>query len=50
MTPYQRGTLFVNMQMVEPKSFKSYKDLLDAKSTGKIIIDDPANRARAKRR
>ena len=41
MTPYQRGTLFVNTQMAEPNSFKSYKDLLDAKWTGKIIIDDP---------
>ena len=41
MTPYQRGTLFVNTQMVEPNSFKSYRDLLEAKWTGKIVIDDP---------
>jgi len=41
MTPFQRGTLFINTQMAEANSFKSYKDLLDAKWTGKIIIDDP---------
>jgi iron(III) transport system substrate-binding protein len=41
MTPFLRGVLFVNSQMAEPNSFKSYKDLLDAKWTGKIVIDDP---------
>jgi iron(III) transport system substrate-binding protein len=41
MTPFQRGTLFINTQMAEANSFKSYKDLLDTKWTGKIIIDDP---------
>ncbi|HEY7558378.1 MAG TPA: extracellular solute-binding protein [Candidatus Binatia bacterium] len=41
MTPFQRGVLFVNTQMAAAGQFKSYKDLLDAKWTGKIIIDDP---------
>lgn len=41
MTPFQRGTLFVNTELVDPKAFRSYKDLLDPKWTGKIVIDDP---------
>jgi ABC-type Fe3+ transport system substrate-binding protein len=41
MTPYQRGTLFVNPTLVSPKEFKSYKDLLDPKWKGKILADDP---------
>ncbi len=41
MTPFQRGTLFVNTQLVEPKELRSYKDLLDPKWTGKIGLDDP---------
>ena len=41
MTPFQRGTLFVNPTLANPKEFKSYKDLLDAKWKGKIIADDP---------
>src|SRR5262245_47429488 len=41
MTPFQRGTLFVNPTVANPKEFKSYKDLLDPKWKGKIIADDP---------
>lgn len=41
MSPFQRGTLFVNPSMVKPADFKSYKDLLDPKWKGKIILDDP---------
>lgn len=41
MTPYQRGTLFVNSILANPKEFKSYKDLLDPKWKGKIVADDP---------
>lgn len=41
MTPFQRGVLFVNTQLADPKAFKSYKDLLDPKWSGKIVADDP---------
>ncbi len=41
MTPFQRGTIFYNTNLVNPKEFKSYKDLLDPKWKGKIIVDDP---------
>jgi ABC-type Fe3+ transport system substrate-binding protein len=41
MTPYQRGTLFVNPALANPKEFKSYKELLDPKWKGKILADDP---------
>jgi len=41
MTPFHRGTLFVNTQLADPKALKSYKDLLDPKWTGKIVADDP---------
>ncbi len=41
MTPFQRGTLFYNTKLVNPKEFKSYKDLLDPKWKGKIAVDDP---------
>jgi ABC-type Fe3+ transport system substrate-binding protein len=41
MTPFQRGTLFVNPTLVNAKEFKSYKDLLDPKWKGKIVADDP---------
>ncbi|HLB28874.1 MAG TPA: extracellular solute-binding protein [Dehalococcoidia bacterium] len=41
MTPFQRGTLFVNPNMAPPAQFKSYKDLLDPKWKGKILMDDP---------
>ncbi len=41
MTPFQRGVLFVNTQLADPKAFKSYKDLLDPKWSAKIVTDDP---------
>lgn len=41
MTPSQRGTLFVNPKVVKPQEIKSYKDLLNPKWRGKIVIDDP---------
>ncbi len=41
MTPFQRGTIFYNTELVNPKEFKSYKDLLDPKFKGKIAVDDP---------
>jgi iron(III) transport system substrate-binding protein len=41
MTPYQRGTLFINPTLVRPDEIKSYKDLLDPKWKGKLVIDDP---------
>jgi ABC-type Fe3+ transport system substrate-binding protein len=41
MSPFHRGTLFVNTELVKPAEFKSYRDLLDPKWRGKIVIDDP---------
>ncbi len=41
MTPFQRGTIFVNTNIVDPKVFKSYIDLLAPKWKGKIAVDDP---------
>ena len=41
MSPYQRGILFVNPILANPKEFKSYKDLLDPKWKEKIVADDP---------
>ena len=41
MTPSQRGILYVNPNIVKPDSITSYKDLLDPKYKGKIVIDDP---------
>jgi len=41
MTLLQRGTLYVNSNLVNPKEFSSYKDLLDPKWKGKIVGDDP---------
>jgi iron(III) transport system substrate-binding protein len=41
MTLIQRGTLYVNSNLVNPKEFSSYKDLLDSKWKGKIVGDDP---------
>lgn len=43
MTPSQRGTVFINPQVVKPGEIKSYRDLLDPKYKGRIIIDDPRN-------
>jgi len=41
MTLTQRGTLFVNPKVVKPESITSYKDLLNPKFKGKIVMDDP---------
>jgi ABC-type Fe3+ transport system substrate-binding protein len=41
MTPFQRGTIFVNPKLVAPKEFKSHKELLDPKWKGKLVLDDP---------
>lgn len=41
MTPFHIGSVFVNSTLVNPKEFKSYKDLLDPKWKGKIVADDP---------
>jgi iron(III) transport system substrate-binding protein len=41
MTPSQRGTLFVNPEVVKPVEIKSYQQLLDRKWKGKIVTDDP---------
>ncbi len=41
MTPSQRATIYVNTNMVKMDELKSYKDLLDPKWKGKIVIDDP---------
>jgi len=41
MTPFQRGIIFHNPKLVNAKEFKSYKDLLDPKWRGKLIMDDP---------
>jgi ABC-type Fe3+ transport system substrate-binding protein len=35
--------VFVNPTMVDPASFRSYKDLLDPQWKGKIVSDDPRN-------
>jgi iron(III) transport system substrate-binding protein len=43
MSPFHRGTLFVNPNNVKPAEFKSYRDLLDPKWKGKIVMDDPRN-------
>jgi ABC-type thiamine transport system substrate-binding protein len=37
----QRGIIFVNPNLVNPREFKSYKDLLHPKWRGKIAMDDP---------
>jgi iron(III) transport system substrate-binding protein len=41
MTPYQRGTLFYNKNLVKSDEIKSYKDLLDPKWKDKLQSDDP---------
>ena len=41
MSPFQRGTLFINPKLAKPEDFKSYKDLLDPKWKAKIVLDDP---------
>lgn len=41
MTPFQRGTIFVNTSLARPEEIRSYKDLLDPKWKGQIAMDDP---------
>jgi iron(III) transport system substrate-binding protein len=41
MTPYQRGTVYYNKNMVKVDELKSYKDLLAAKWKDKLQSDDP---------
>ena len=41
MTPFQRGTLFINPTLASAKEFKTYKALLEPKWKGKIVSDDP---------
>jgi iron(III) transport system substrate-binding protein len=41
-TARQRGTIFVNTNLTDPKEFKSYKDLLNPKWKGKMAMDDPS--------
>jgi len=41
MTPFQRGTVFYNTKLVDPKQITSYKDLLKPEWKGKMAIDDP---------
>ncbi|HLQ31192.1 MAG TPA: extracellular solute-binding protein [Chloroflexota bacterium] len=41
MTPYQRGTLFYNKNLLKGDEIKSYKDLLDPKWKDKLQMDDP---------
>jgi iron(III) transport system substrate-binding protein len=41
MTPFQRGTLFINPTLVQPAEIKSYKDLLDPKWRGRMVMNDP---------
>jgi iron(III) transport system substrate-binding protein len=43
MTPFQRGTIFYSPTLAKPDEFKSYRDLLDPKWKGKLLIDDPRN-------
>jgi iron(III) transport system substrate-binding protein len=41
MTPFQRGTLFVNPSQVRQGEIQSYKDLLDPKWRGRMVMNDP---------
>lgn len=41
MAPTQRAILFVNTNLVRADEIKSYKDLLDPKWKGNLIVDDP---------
>jgi iron(III) transport system substrate-binding protein len=43
MTPFQRGIIFYNPTLAKPTDFTSFKDLLDPKWKGKLLIDDPRN-------
>jgi iron(III) transport system substrate-binding protein len=41
MTRFQRGTIFFNPKLVNPKEFKSHRDLLDPRWKRKQLLDDP---------
>lgn len=41
MTPFQRGTIFYNSNLVKGNEFTSHKDLLNPKWQGKLVVDDP---------
>ena len=41
LTPTHRVIFAVNTDLVDPKSFKSYKDFLAPKWKGQIVMDDP---------
>jgi len=41
MAPTTQGVLYVNPKLVEPTSLKSYKDLLDPRWKGKLLVQDP---------
>jgi iron(III) transport system substrate-binding protein len=41
MTPFQRGTLFINPTLVQPNEIRSYRDLLDPKWRGRMVMNDP---------
>ncbi|HKZ51524.1 MAG TPA: extracellular solute-binding protein, partial [Dehalococcoidia bacterium] len=41
MLSYSQSNVFVNTTMAKPEEFKSYKDLLDPKWKGKILLHDP---------
>jgi iron(III) transport system substrate-binding protein len=41
MTPFQRGTVFINPNLVRPDEIRSYRDLLDPKWKGRMIMNDP---------
>jgi iron(III) transport system substrate-binding protein len=41
MTPYQRGTVFYNTNLVKADEITSYKDLLDPKWKDRMQLDDP---------
>ncbi len=41
MTLSQRATIFINTKLARVEDFTSYKDLLNPKWKGKIVVDDP---------
>jgi len=41
MSGYSNSNIAVNIDLVDPKSLKSYRDILDPKWQGKILLHDP---------